>query len=155
MIKILVLLLVSRMSFASMETIDSECRIQAKETAINTYQSCVKESRTQKIEEIRKEYQGKLQDLKSYYDTELKKMSSTQKPVEEKVEPVKSEPIINLIIKKKSKGTSRSNALPAKKSIGKSLPVRNIEPDVRIDSSNATEGSSDSEIVNVEDQNSI
>lgn len=138
-----------------METIDSECRIQAKETAINTYQTCVKESRTQKIEEIRKEYQGKLQDLKLYYDTELKKMSSIQKPTEEKAEPVKSEPMMNLSIKKRGKGMTRSNALPAKKSVGKSLPVRNLEPDLRIDSSNATEGSSDSEIVNVEDQNSL
>jgi Skp family chaperone for outer membrane proteins len=146
----LFVLLVAKFSFASMESIDSECRIQAKESAITTYQSCVKESRTQKIEEIRKEYQSKLQDLKSYYDGEMKKMSSSQKQ-----EPDRSEQPVSVTLKKKGKGTSaKANGLPAKKSSGKSLPIRNIEPETKIDSSNATEDSSDSEIVNV-DENSI
>ena len=145
----LFVLLIAKVSFASMESIDSECRIQAKETAINTYQSCVKESRTQKIEEIRKEYQGKLQDLKSYYDGELKKMSSSQKP-----ESDRSESPASVTLKKKGKGPAKSTSLPAKKSSGKSLPIRNIEPEIKVDSSSATEGSSDSEIMNV-DENSI
>ena len=155
MVRFLIVLLAAHVSFASTESIDSECRIQAKETAITTYQSCVKESRTQKIEEIRKEYQSKLQELKSYYDGEMKKMSTTQKTgLDEK----QSEPTI--LVKKKGKGSAKTNAgsngLPTKKTSGKSLPVRNTAPETTqdsstIQSSQTAEGSDAAEIVNVED----
>jgi hypothetical protein len=150
MFKSLIVLLAANISFASMDSIDSECRIQAKESAITTYQSCVKESRTQKIDEIRKEYQSKLNELKSYYDGELKKMSLTSKASDEKPVQLQS-PMPEVNLKKKSKG-SKSSGLPAKKTIGKSLPVRNIEPEVRSEvSTTPSYESSDSEIVTVDD----
>lgn len=155
MVRILLVLLAAHVSFGSAESIDSECRIQAKETAITTYQSCVKESRTQKIEEIRKEYQSKLQELKSYYDGEMKKMNLTQKAQldEGKVDEA------TIVVKKKSKvsksvAAKSSSGLPAKKTSGKSLPVRNVGPDAAQDTSvsaPAVEGSDAAEIVNVED----
>lgn len=147
---LLALSLASSIGFASADAIDSECRIQAKETAITTYQSCVKESRTQKIEEIRKEYQSKLQELKSYYDTELKKMSTAPKAMDEKAVP-------EVILKKKGKTSStRSNGLPAKKVQGKSLPVRNMEPDIPKPefTTSSEEGSDANEIVTT-DENAI
>lgn len=148
MSKFLLLLFVVNVSFGSIESIDSECRIQAKETAINTYQSCVKESRSQKIEEIRKEYQSKLQDLKSYYDSEMKKLS----PSSQKVETDKSaDRPIEVSLKKKSKGAAKANSLPAKKTIGKSLPVRNMES-VEVPE---TPNDSDSEIVNIDNEPAI
>ena len=155
MVRFLLVLFAAQVSFGSAESIDSECRIQAKETAITTYQSCVKESRTQKIEEIRKEYQSKLQELKSYYDGEMKKMSTTQKA---QLDEKRSEPTI--VVKKKGKGSAKANAgstgLPAKKMSGKSLPVRNTAPEATqdsstIQSSQTIEGSDAAEIVNVED----
>lgn len=140
MVRFLLVLLAAKMTFASAESIDSECRIQAKETAITAYQSCVKESRTQKIDEIRKEYQSKLQELKSYYDGEMKKMSLTQK----------------------AKGTTaktnsaKTTGLPAKKISGKSLPVRAAEavltPPQETSTAAPTPESSDAaEIVNIDE----
>ncbi len=149
----LLILLVTKIGFASMESIDSECRIQAKETAINTYQSCVKDNRSQKIEEIRKEYQSKLQDLKSYYDTELKKMSTTPKSGDPS-SAVPVEQTATITLKKKPKGSSsgmKMNSLPAKKLAGKSVPVRNIEQENRGEASMAVEGSDAAEIVNIDD----
>jgi Skp family chaperone for outer membrane proteins len=155
MVRFLLVLLFAQVSFGSAESIDSECRIQAKETAITTYQSCVKESRTQKIEEIRKEYQSKLQELKSYYDGEMKKMSTAQKS---QLDEKQSE--LTMVMKKKGKGSAKSNAvsngLPAKKMSGKSLPVRNTptinaQDSSTIQSSQAVEGSDAAEIVNIED----
>ncbi|MFS4460089.1 hypothetical protein [Bdellovibrio sp. HCB2-146] len=51
------------------------CRAKAKEIAIQTYSSCVTESRQAKVEEIRAGYQKDLAALKSKYDKELKKLS--------------------------------------------------------------------------------
>lgn len=155
MVRFLLVLLAVRVSFASMDSIDSECRVQAKESAITAYQSCVKENRAQKIEEIRKEYQSKLQELKSYYDGEMKKMSLTQKAQLD--EKATTEPTIT--VKKKGKGSAaKSNGLPSKKTSGKSLPVRNVEPEVApqepsstIQTSPSMESSDAAEIVNVED----
>ncbi|WII71565.1 hypothetical protein QJS83_13935 [Bdellovibrio sp. 22V] len=50
------------------------CRAQAKEIALQTYSSCVTEARNNQVEEIRKNYQKELSDLKAKYDKELKKM---------------------------------------------------------------------------------
>lgn len=148
---IILILLLSKVSLATMDSIDSECRIQAKETAITTYQSCVKDSRTQKIDDIRKEYQSKLQELKSYYDGELKKMSLTPKTTGD--DKTSSQPEITL--KKKGKSSTKSSSLPAKKTAGKSLPVRSVEPEIRTESNGfSTDDSSDSEIVTV-DENAI
>lgn len=126
----------------SQETYDSECRIQAKEAAINTYQSCVKEARTQKIDEIRKEYQGKLAELKSYYDNELKKISPSK--VSGDIQPNISEetsPTINL--KKKQKAGKKAGSqtattnkhLPPKKNSAVTLPVQqnSIQEPVNMD----------------------
>lgn len=156
MVRFLLILLAAKMTFASVESIDSECRIQAKETAITTYQSCVKENRAQKIDEIRKEYQTKLQELKSYYDGEMKKMSLTQKAQLDDAKPEEA----TIVVKKKGKGSktsaAKSNALPAKKMSGKSLPVRNMETESIPQQDTSTmaptpESSDAAEIVNVDD----
>jgi len=60
------------------------CRHQAKEIATETYKNCVTENRQSQVEDIRKEYQQKLSDLKSHYDGELKKISSGQNRRSEK-----------------------------------------------------------------------
>ena len=74
------------------------CRSQAKDIAVQTYQSCITTARKQRVDEIRKEYQEKLTELKSHYDSELKKLapnsSTTSNP--------------------NSSATSNSTALPAK-----------------------------------------
>jgi len=50
------------------------CRTKAKEIAAQTYSSCVTESRNAQIDQIRKDYQKQLTDLKAKYDNELKKV---------------------------------------------------------------------------------
>nr|WP_295900516.1 hypothetical protein [uncultured Bdellovibrio sp.] len=52
------------------------CRAQAKEMAMQTYSSCITEARNNQVEEIRKNYQKELSDLKAKYDKELKKMNT-------------------------------------------------------------------------------
>lgn len=66
-------------SMAQNTDIEVSCRAEAKQIAIKTYQSCVTSARNQKIDQIRKEYQTKLNDLKKYYDSELNKISGSKK----------------------------------------------------------------------------
>jgi hypothetical protein len=54
------------------------CRNQAKEIAAETYKNCITENRQTQIDQIRKEYQQKISELKSHYDGELKKVSAGQ-----------------------------------------------------------------------------
>lgn len=66
------------------------CRNKAKEIAAETYQTCVTEAKQGQIEQIRKEYQQRLNDLKNHYDKELKKVSGKTKKVDS-VAPVMTE----------------------------------------------------------------
>jgi hypothetical protein len=77
--------------------VDNQCRVQAKEIAIQTYQTCVSETRAAKVEQIRKEYQEKIIELKKQYESEIQELkamsASSHQP--NKVEPkeeVKSAP---------------------------------------------------------------
>ncbi|HEY8272315.1 MAG TPA: hypothetical protein VIG33_15595 [Pseudobdellovibrionaceae bacterium] len=51
------------------------CRTKAKEIATQTYSGCVTEARNSQIDQIRKDYQKQLTELKAKYDKELKKVS--------------------------------------------------------------------------------
>lgn len=51
------------------------CRNQAKETAVQTYSSCITTARNSQVDEIRKNYQKDLAGIKAKYDEELKKLS--------------------------------------------------------------------------------
>ena len=48
------------------------CRAQAKETALQTYSSCITQARNAQVEQIRADYQKELAALKAKYDKELK-----------------------------------------------------------------------------------
>lgn len=77
---LIILLALSSLSLSAhsqeqQSTIELMCRNQAKEIAAETYKNCVTENKQQQIEQIRKEYQAKLSDLKNHYDQELKKIS--------------------------------------------------------------------------------
>lgn len=60
---------------AQPSSLELTCRAKAKDIAAKAYDSCFTEARTQQIEQIRKEYQKQLADLKAKYDRELKKVS--------------------------------------------------------------------------------
>jgi hypothetical protein len=107
------------LDFARAEgTIEGSCRAQAKEVAVQTYQSCVNQARTQRIQEIRKEYQTKLSDLKSTYDQELKSLAGDKKSLADEKVTRKTKPL---------KGAARGQKLPEKLIPTKKLPIRQVE----------------------------
>lgn len=132
----------SALSIASIEQIDSECKIQAKELAVQSYQSCVKENRNVKIEQIRKEYQEKLTELKSYYDSELKKLS----PQSMTQAPVASKKKSNLKTKK-----YEGNGLPPKIISTKTLPANKDQPEPISTQESGQQMESDSQESNTSD----
>lgn len=68
-------LLFSQWSYGQ-AAIELTCKAKAKEIALQTYDTCVTEKKQAQIEQIRMEYQDKLNELKKQYDNELKKMGS-------------------------------------------------------------------------------
>lgn len=81
-------LMMSSLAFAAAEPmsspirssaeIETSCRVKAKEVAADTYRSCVTDQKNSQIEQIKKEYQAKLQALRSHYESELKKMGTAK-----------------------------------------------------------------------------
>ena len=61
-----------------MSSSDNQCRIQAKEIALKTYQSCVTDAKTARIEELKKEYQEKLSELKKQYEAQIKELKTAK-----------------------------------------------------------------------------
>ncbi len=105
---------------------DLTCRSQAKEIAVQTYQSCVSTARKQRVEEIRKEYQSKMSELKSHYDGELKKLAPGAKAGAKASVAAKGKKSSKL-----STGDARpsgvTSTLPQKKiQSGQTLPVQNL-----------------------------
>lgn len=69
------MILVGLSSHAAVSSAELTCRAKAKEVAAEAYRTCVTDSKQAQIDNIRKEYQKKLSDLKAHYDKELKKLS--------------------------------------------------------------------------------
>lgn len=64
------------MSIRSSAEIENSCRVKSKEIALETYRSCVTDTKTAQIEQVRRQYKVKLLALKAYYENELKKMNN-------------------------------------------------------------------------------
>jgi hypothetical protein len=124
--------------------IETSCRVRAKEIAAETYKSCVSDQKNAQIEQIKKEYQDKLQALKAHYEAELKKMNAakaskesmdegeavapgtTQEKVEKKNDETVSKEAVSSpapVTKASSKKTSKSTAA---KSTVKALVSRRV-----------------------------
>lgn len=71
------LLMLNGQSALSAKTNSTEmmCRNKAKEVAAETYKNCVTEVKQSQVQNIRKEYEQKLNALKKHYDEELKKIA--------------------------------------------------------------------------------
>lgn len=130
------------------------CKVQAKEVALQTYQSCVTEARKEQIDTLRKEYSAKLAELKDHYNNELKKAagkeqakqtakdangnaedsnSTTPSADESKIElkPTKKPSRTTMMLKQPSKSLARM--LPKKQSKASSaLPVSTVSEDVKV-----------------------
>lgn len=71
-------LLLSTSVFAQSEY-EVTCRAQAKEIALQTYQTCVTEGRQARIKEIRDSYKGELAEVKAKYEKLLQEMNGASK----------------------------------------------------------------------------
>lgn len=56
---------------------ENQCRSQAKEMAMQTYQSCLNDARAAQVEQLKKEYQQKLKALKTDYEKQIKSLKSS------------------------------------------------------------------------------
>lgn len=65
--------LLSHASFAQNDY-EVSCRGKAKELATETYRSCMTEQRAAQVEQIKKDYQEKLNNLKDQYEKEIEKL---------------------------------------------------------------------------------
>lgn len=76
---------------AEAPSFDVMCRQKAKEIAAETYRGCVTENKKVQIEQLKNDYQSKLQALKSEYDNEIKRLSgANQKSQAPAVTPKKT-----------------------------------------------------------------
>lgn len=102
------------------------CRSQAKEIALQTYSACITEARTSQVEEIRKNYQKELADLKSKYDKELKKMGSGNTKKAAKATPAVREVSAPV----PTKGIAKK--LPGKAQTSEAIPVQTISEGTKV-----------------------
>lgn len=71
-------LFISGTSYAAQPGYELSCRAQAKEIAAQTYKTCLTDNRNSELDQIKKDYQAKLNALKDQYQSELKKMAATK-----------------------------------------------------------------------------
>lgn len=102
----------SKANIAQVKDSDFElsCRAQAKEIATKTYQTCMTENRSARLEEIRKEYQNQVKELKAKYELEINKLAGANKSKNAKT-AAKPSP------SKSVKSASKSNGKSAKPSV--------------------------------------
>ncbi len=109
--KLLMMIFATSIVFASQESslpvaMENQCRMEAKEIALKSYQSCVSTKKAEQLNLLRKEYQARMNDLKNEYDQKIKTLVA--KPESNtKIKPKNSitEPTVTL--KKASKKKSK------------------------------------------------
>lgn len=75
---IAITLFISGTSYAAQPGYELSCRAQAKEIAAQTYKTCLTDNRNSELDQIKKDYQAKLNALKDQYQSELKKMAAAK-----------------------------------------------------------------------------
>jgi hypothetical protein len=106
---------------------DITCRTKAKDVAAQAYATCMGSSQTSQLEQIRKEYQKQLAELKSHYDQELKKIGASRATSTTPVTPVAARGSVKTKSKKsrtKSVAATKGHAPKPTKGIATSLPTR-------------------------------
>lgn len=111
------------------------CRAQAKEAAVQTYSSCITMARTTQVDEIRKNYQKELADLKLKYDAELKKMGGGKKASKQAAVKVKDS-----AKPRATKGVAKE--LPSKElTVAEVAPVQVVSDEAKVVAVGTEEGS--------------
>lgn len=110
------------------------CRGQAKEIALQTYSSCITQARASQIEDIRKNYQKELADLKTKYDQELKRLNGKVAEASKKGTKTAPAPVAAskpLKAAQPVKGVAKQ--LPAKNAqSGETLPVQTVSEGTKV-----------------------
>jgi uncharacterized protein YecT (DUF1311 family) len=153
---VLTLTLLSTSAMAQqMSSSELSCRAKAKEIAAQTYNTCITESRTAQVDQLRKEYQQQVAELKARYDKELKKMGSKEvAPKDSSSKEITSTDItasarnaIKANAKKPKRSASTGSRPKPTKGIAKTLPTRKevktqasqVLPQAQYDGSQASE----------------
>lgn len=92
------------------KVMENQCRNEAKEIALKSYESCISVKKTEQIDHLRKEYQAKLLEIKNEYDQKIKDLATTKK-VNPPATLHQTEPTIKL---KKAKSVSKNKKRPTK-----------------------------------------
>ncbi len=69
--------MLASMAARAQNEMELSCRAKAKETALEVYQGCMTEARTQKLKTIREDYRSEMTALKAKYDGMLQEMKAT------------------------------------------------------------------------------
>lgn len=109
--KFLMIIFASSITFASQESslpaaMENQCRFEAKEIALKSYQSCVSTKKAEQLNLLRKEYQARMNDLKNEYDQKIKSLvAKSESTTMTKTKNSITEPTVTL--KKASKKKSK------------------------------------------------
>ncbi len=103
------------------------CRAQAKEVAAQAYSSCITDARNSQIDEIRKNYQKELADIKNKYDQELKKLGAGIPPQASNQAAKRAQPQASIKTSNKKVRPLKEKAL-ARKLPSKSGPAQEALP---------------------------
>ncbi len=80
-IAIPVLLFALSLQAQDMSSMDVQCRAEAKEIALKSYQACVATAKAARLDQIRREYQQKLTEIKKQYEAQLQELKSKAAPL--------------------------------------------------------------------------
>jgi hypothetical protein len=113
---------------AQQSSSDLTCRAKAKEIAAQTYSGCVTETRNTQIDQIRKDYQKQLTDLKAKYDRELKKVGGKANTSAAATKAAPAASAATGSTPKATKGIAKT--LPTRKEVRNAAPaIREVQED--------------------------
>jgi hypothetical protein len=124
------LFLIANSSFAS--EIENQCRAAAKVIALQSYETCLTEKKSQQVELLKQEYQEKALELKDEYESKIKDLHNTTETMAEDLKDTSliSEPTVVLkpatkALPKKANGTSKTSSKTKKEKIKSNLKNAN------------------------------
>jgi flagellar motility protein MotE (MotC chaperone) len=104
---------------------EGQCRSEAKAQATRIYRACMRQANSQRLHQLKEDYENRLKQLQEEYETELKNLSEQSqlsRRVTENSENSKSSSgnASNAAIRKRSKSITRQNTLVTRSLRGQS-----------------------------------
>lgn len=124
------LLLASKMARAQ-GTIEVMCRSKAKEIALQTYQNCVTEEKTARLQDLKSRYKSRMSEVKDEFQRELDEINGKQTSPKAaakkgaKAKPmVKSEPLTVKTVKAEARAQKAAKAEKPVAGVATALPAK-------------------------------